>query len=188
MFGWIAAGVAVALGWVVTRAWRHDAAIKSGEVMDVRNLLPDGQGDCLARVLGERLYRVELQIEARHVADAAAVLPLRLTVTRVSDVGDAEVVYDGMRSLVALAHLGTGHEKRGDGSTHFWGSLPLLELTSTSIVRLRFEASAPTMEALDGREIASVDKASLVVKENVRPWVASSALVDRVDLEGSYRP
>jgi len=66
--------------------------------------------------------------------------------------------------------------------------LPLLEFTSTSIVRLRIEASAATTETVDGREIARVDKASLVVKENVRPWVASSALVDRVDLEGSYRP
>ncbi|GEM_PF-5309094 len=188
MFGWIAAGVAVPLGWVVMRAWRQDAAIKSGEVMDVRNLLPDGQGDCLVRVLGERLYRVELQVEAIHVADTDAELPLRLTVTRVSDDGDADIVYDGIRSLVALAHLGAGCDKRSDGSTQFWGSLPLLEFTSTSIVRLRFEASAPTTEAADGREIARIDKASLVVKENVRPWIASSTLVDRVDVEGSYRP
>ena len=43
MIGWaISAGVGVA-GLFVFRSWRKDAAIKSGEVMDVRDLLPEGR-------------------------------------------------------------------------------------------------------------------------------------------------
>ena len=55
MIDWgISAGLGV-VGLFVLRAWRKAVAFRSGEVMDVRDLLPDRQEDCLVRVLGKRL-------------------------------------------------------------------------------------------------------------------------------------
>ena len=181
MLGWaIGAGAGLA-GYFVARSLRKDAAIKSGEVMDVRDLLTDGEGDCLVRVLGERLYRVELQIEATISVDAPPELPCRLTVYRTGENGDEGVVYDGTRSLSALRSFAAGSQKQPGGTLQFWGSLPLLEFRSPAIVRLRFEAAMPV-----GEDAGRIDKASLVVKEDVRPMVASSKELDRIELPLPY--
>ena len=179
MLGWaIVAGVGIA-GFFVLRSWRQDLALKSGEVMDVRNVLPAGQGDCLVRVLGERLYRVELQIEATFSSDEAASLPCRLTVFRSIDDGDEAAVWDGTRPLVELLPLAAGTKRGPSGTRQVWGSLPLLEFSTEAIARLRFEVEVPIVEVVDGREVARVDKANLVVKENVRALSAPRKLVER---------
>ncbi|MCR9096290.1 MAG: hypothetical protein NXI30_18850 [bacterium] len=179
MLGWaIIAGVGIA-GFVVLRSWRKDLALKSGEVMDVRNVLPDGQGDCLVRVLSERLYRVELQVEGTLSSDEAASFPCRLTVFRSSDDGGEAAVWDGTRPLVELLPLAAGTSRGPSGSRRVWGSLPVLEFSSDALARFRFEVELTVVEVVDGREIARLDKANLVVKENVRALPAPRKLVER---------
>ena len=185
MIGWaISAGIG-AVGLFVLRAWRKDAAIRSGEVMDVRDLLPDGQGDCLVRVLGERLYRVELQVEATIANQAATSLPCRLVLTRSSDHGDEAPVWEGTRPLVELLPLAAGSRSRPDGTRQVWGSFPLLEFRAEAITRLRFEVEIPVVEAAEGQPIARLDKANLVVKENVRPLVLPARWVERIAIRAS---
>ncbi|MEM9176568.1 MAG: hypothetical protein AAGC67_15195 [Myxococcota bacterium] len=175
MIGW-ALGIGVGIvGTFVWRAWRKDAAIKSGEVMDVRDLLPEGEGDCLVRVLGERLYRVELQLEATLPATASSDLPCSLVIDRLDDDGSDAIVWSGTRSLAELRTFAAGAETQPGGSVRFWGSVPLLEFKSPAIVRLRFEVSLPL-----GESGVRIDKATLVVKEDVRPMVASKKRLDRV--------
>ncbi len=187
MIGWaLSVGVGV-VGLVVLRAWRKDAALSSGEVMDVRDLLPEGQGDCLVRVLGERLYRVDVQLEATIAADAKPSLPCRLTITRANDQGDEEAVFEGMRPLVDLLPLAAGSRVGPAGERHCWGSFPLLELSSEAIARMRFEVELPITEAVDGREIARIEKANLVVKENVRPLLVPARLLERVAIPSPMR-
>ena len=95
--------------------------------------------------------------------------------------GDEGVVYDGTRSLSALRSFAAGSQKQPGGTLQFWGSLPLLEFRSPAIVRLRFEAAMPV-----GEDAGRIDKASLVVKEDVRPMVASSKELDRIELPLPY--
>lgn len=188
MIGWaISAGVGVT-GLLVLRAWRKDAAIKSGEVMDVRDLLPQGQGDCLVRVLGERLYRVEIQVEARVSTGTEPSLPCRLTLTRSSDHGDEEAIWDGTRSLVELLPFAAGSRTVGGDARQVWGSFPLLEFETEAITRLRFEVELPVMEVADGREVARIDKANLVVKENVRSLGGPAKRLERVMIRMPERP
>jgi hypothetical protein len=180
VIGWgISFGVGV-VGLFVLRAWRKDAAIRSGEVMDVRDLLPDGQGDCLVRVLGERLYRVEIQVEATIANEEAMSLPCRLVLTRSSDHGDEVPVWEGTRRLVELLPLAAGSRPQPGGPRQVWGSFPLLEFTPEAITRLRFEVEIPVAEAAEGQPIARLDKANLVVKENVRPLVLPARWIERI--------
>ncbi len=153
--------------------------------MDVRDLLPEGQGDCLVRVLGERLYRVEIQLEATITDEAATSLPCRLVLTRSRDHGDPEPLWEGTRPLVELLPLAAGSRLQPGGERQIWGSLPLLELRTESIGRLRFEVEMPVVETVEGRPVARIDKANLVVKENVRPLVLPARLIERVAIRAS---
>lgn len=182
MLGWALAAVAGGVGWAVARAWRQDLAIRSGEVMDVRDLMPTGQGECVVRVLGARLYRVEIHLEASVATTGEATLPCRLTVTRSADEGEGEVVYDGQCSLIGQLPLASVSRSESEQARRFGGSVPLLELDTEGIARLRFEASFAPSETLDGREVGRIEKASLVVKEDVRPMIIGRHHLDRVTL------
>ena len=82
MLPWIVPLLGIA-GLLAFRSWKQDVAIRSGELMDVRDLSPTGEVDVEVRVLAERLYRVELQIEG-WVFPAARdwALPCRVVVTK----------------------------------------------------------------------------------------------------------
>lgn len=176
-------GVASGVGWVLSRSWRRDRAIRSGEVMDIRDVLPDGDADCVVRVLGERLYRVELQLTA-FVADGVSdALPYRLVLSRQCDDGEGEIVYAGERSLASLVEFASGTQRVPGGRT-LWGCLPLLEFRSPELVRLRFEVELPVIDDRGGECAGRLEKASLVVKEMVRPMPARKAQLDRVTLAG----
>lgn len=62
-WGWVVP-MAAGVGLVAWRSRRQDAAIRSGELMDLRDALPGGEADVEIRVLPNRRYRVELQLEA----------------------------------------------------------------------------------------------------------------------------
>ena len=179
-------------GLLVYRAWQHDAALRSGELMDVRDVLPEGEVELELRALGGRRYRLELQFEAclmvspdhdfsaRHIGSDSGVLPYRLRVEKT----DGPILYERERSLQDLfgiassARESTGTGGRQRWSSRHWGCVPLLDFQSSSLGRLRFEFSIRLND-----DNARIEKAQLVLKEDVRRLRYSAALLDRISID-----
>ena len=184
MLAWMVAGGAGVLGWALLRFARVDAHREAGEVVDMRSLLPEGDGDCRVRVLPQRLYRVELHVEASLENGIRPQWPLRTTLTRITDEGDQEVLYDAERPLLELSNREIGGTTVAGGHERIWGAFPLIEFASESIVRVRFEASLSLGEEFGGA-CSRIDKASLVVREDVRPSRRAAGRVDRISIDES---
>jgi len=183
-------------GLFVYRAWRHDSAMRSGELMDVRDVLPTGEAEMELRALGGRWYRLELQFEACICAPdsdaeaqtggaAAAILPYRLSVER----SDGEPLYERERALSELLGLASSAiESSGEGGdervrARYWGSVPLLDFRSDSLGRLRFDFS------IAGRAPhAWLVKGQLVLKEDVRRLPHRASLLDRIEIRADASP
>ncbi len=179
-------------GLLVYRAWQHDAALRSGELMDVRDVLPDGEVDIELGALGGRLYRLELQFEAcvecprdddpsaEAMSEHTGELLYRLRVER----PDGPILYERERPLQNLFGMASSAgEKTGIGSrrgvlSRHWGCVPLLEFQPESLGRLRFDFS---IQPSGSR--ARLDKAQLVLKENVRRLRYPAALLDRIQID-----
>ena len=187
---WLAPLVGVS-GLLVYRAWRHEAAVHSGELMDVRDVMPEGEADLELRALGGRFYRVELQFEACvrapasederiEQADGAARLPYRLGVTR----SDGALLYERERPLSDLFGIASSEiERVGRGrsvevQSRHWGCVPLLDFRSSTLGRLRFEFSIATPQSG-----VRLEKAQLVLKEGVKRLRHRKALLDRIEIE-----
>lgn len=183
-------------GFLVYRAWRQDVAMRSGELMDVRDVLPTGEVEMELRALGGRWYRLELQFEAclsepeagsdAEVADpAAAILPYRLSVER----PDGATLYERERPLDELFGLASSaHESSGQGrgkrmQARYWGNVPLLDFRSDCLGRLRFDFSIAT----DAPQIMLL-KAQLVLKEDVRRLHHRATLLDRIEIQAGATP
>ncbi len=184
-------------GFLVYRAWRHDSAMRSGELMDVRDVLPTGEADMELRALGGRWYRLELQFEAclaepepeREQAaldPTAAILPYRLSVER----SDGAILYERERALSELFGLASSAgESSGAGRTkrmqaRYWGSVPLLDFRSDCLGRLRFDFSIASVAPQ-----AWLEKGQLVLKEDVRRLHHRAPLLDRIEIQaGASQP
>ncbi len=195
--------VVVVASFVLRALWRANAR-RSGEIVEVRSALPEGEVDAEIRALVDRRYRLELLFEARTrsrggregSAPCAAlvekVFPYQLVVREADEPGG--VLYERSGFLQDLFAFGTtSHEPRGTASglephASHWGSLPLLEFESGSLRRLRIELSIPEGEGglrSTTDYDAHLDKASLVVKEDVRPLPGAAGAMDRVVFEAS---
>ena len=184
------------IGFLATRSWRQDSAIRSGELMDVRDVLPSGEADLEVRVLANRRYRVELQFEAQtglvepgtlspETSIHEAAFPFQLIVEH-ADSGAGGVVYERSRVLedfFPVTHLSP--HGGNEAARRYAGAIPLLEFVSDGLVRLRFDLSiaATTQVERRGQQTAGrLDKAYLVIKEDVRPWRMKSALLDHIEI------
>lgn len=175
--------------------------------MDLRDVLPSGEGQIELRALAHRRYRLELQFEAVLEAPTpsaspdgvandpeAGRFPFRLCVER----SDGAILYERARELgdlFAMAStapgaanrtaqgtaLGPGAGRSGaSAAQRVWGSVPLLEFETPELGRLCFDfAIEPRTRA--GR----LEKAQLVLKENVRPLRVTRTQLDFVHLEAA---
>ncbi len=180
MLPWIVPLVGLA-GILAFRSWKQDVAIRSGELMDVRDVDPSGDVDIEVCVLADRLYRVELHVEGvlnPSMRDRA--LPCRLIVTKADSDACGEIVHDEERVLGELLPFAAGRETDAAGHLVFWGSLPLLEFNSESLLRLRFELTVAPNDDVGGVRAGQIVKAAIVVKEGVRPLRASGGILPRI--------
>jgi hypothetical protein len=169
-------------GLLVYRAWRSEVAMRSGELMDVRDVMPTGEADMELRALGGRWYRLELQFEAclSEPGPAGAILPYRLSVER----SDGAMLYERERALSELFRLASSADEsvgQGDArraQARYWGSVPLLDFRSDSLGRLRFDFSIESAAPQ-----ARLEKAQLVLKEDVRRLSLRAPLLDRVEIQ-----
>ena len=169
-------------GLLVYRAWRHEVAMRSGELMDVRDVMPTGAAEMELRALGGRWYRLELQFEAcvSERGPAGAMLPYRLSVER----SDGAMLYERERALSELFRLAASAEEstgpRGArcAQARYWGAVPLLDFRSDSLGRLRFDFSIESASPQ-----ASLEKAQLVLKEDVRRLPHRPPLLDRIEIQ-----
>ena len=177
---WIVPLLGIA-GLLAFRSWKQDVAIRSGELMDVRDLSPTGEVDVEVRVLAERLFRIELQIEGWVFPVARdRALPCRLVVTKADSVAEGEVICDLHLTLGDLLPFAAGSETDAAGRLSFWGNLPLLEFSTESLLRLRFEVSILLDEDAGESQTGQVVKAAVVVKEGVRPLQARGGKLERI--------
>jgi len=187
MWVWIAPFIG-AVGFLAYRSWSQDVAIRSGELMDVRDVYADGvpgEGDVdlEVRVLADRLYRIELQMEAWIAASKATdEFPCRLVITKSDAAAEGEVVYAGDFTLGERAQFLAGHAPGEEGGQSVWGSLPLLEFRCQSLVRLRFELSLPSEDRRQDGVAGRMTKASVVVKEAVRGLRARRGTLERIEI------
>ena len=172
--------------------------------MDVREVPPDGEVDLEVRVLAARRYRLELQFEASTriltgegtsgMAGTAspAAFPYRLRVLALGDGDLASDLYESarnLRDLFGLACCARSPEgaRTGTSSTiSHWGSVPLLEFESSTLGRIRFEFSIePSEQGTVGaaRFESHLDKAWLVLKEDVHKLRVPSALLDSLPVD-----
>lgn len=183
-------------GFLVYRAWRQDVAMRSGELMDVRDVLPTGEVEMELRALGGRWYRLELQFEAcfpeadlggeaTEADPAGSILPYRLSVER----PDGAILYERERPLGELFGLASSaRESSGQGQNkrvqaRYWGSVPLLDFRSDCLGRLRFDFSIASHAPQVGLE-----KAQLVLKEDVRRLHHRATLLDRIEIQAGATP
>jgi hypothetical protein len=188
---WLVPFVGVS-GLLVCRAWRHDAALRSGELMDVRDVFPDGAVDLELLALSGRFYRLELQFEAvieapaenestvREESSPSGDLPYWLRVERI----DGPILYERERALSELFRLASSAREpsasggRSRPTRLHWGCVPLLDFRASSPTRLRFEFSIPTPYGQ-----TRLEKAQLILKEDVRPLRYSKSLLDRLAID-----
>ena len=186
-------------GFFAYRAWQVDAAMRSGELMDVRDLLPEREAEIDLRALAGRCYRLELQFEAcisqsdvgvdadvdgedggDETDSIGASLPYRLSVER----SDGAILYERERWLTELFGLAwraseaSGHGRQKQRRARYWGSVPLLDFRSLSLGCLRLDFSID-----DRRGRARLEKGQLVLKEGVRRLPRRASLLDRVEIE-----
>lgn len=200
---WVGAALGV-VGILAWRSWRQDAAWRSGELMDVRDVLPSGEGHVEVRVLANRRYRVELQIEARlattHDASAATpraddterAFPFELVVSRADGGPTDALVHQTVGALEPL--LGVATDRRVEQVSSpggaieracHAGAVPLLELVADGLVRLRFELAVRVEHRrTDGEHTTTgrLEKAFLVVKEEVRPLRGRGLDFERIEV------
>jgi len=187
MLVWIAPFVGAAC-FLAYRSWSQDVAIRSGELMDVRDVygdgLPgDGDVDLEVRVLADRLYRIELQLEAWIAANKATdEFPCRLVITKADADAQGEVVYAGDFTLGERAKFLAGRAPSPEGGVLVWGCLPLLEFRCRSLVRLRFELSLPSEDRRERGPVGRMTKASVVVKEEARGLRARRGTLERIEI------
>jgi len=187
MLVWITPFVGAAC-FLAYRSWSQDVAIRSGELMDVRDVYGDGlpgEGDVdlEVRVLADRLYRIELQMEAWIAASKATdEFPCRLVITKADADAQGEVVYAGDFTLGERAKFLAGRAPSPEGGVSVWGCLPLLEFRCQSLVRLRFEVSLPSEDQRESGPVGRMTKASVVVKEEVRGLRARRGTLERIEI------
>ena len=99
---------------------------------------------------------------------------------------EGEIVHAGDFNLGERAPFLAGRASATDGGTSIWGSLPLLEFRSESLVRLRFEVSLPVEDRSEGVVRGRMQKASVVVKEDVRGLRARRGTLERVEIPSAH--
>ena len=82
--------------------------------------------------------------------------------------------------MADLLPFAVGSETDAAGRLSFWGNLLLLEFTTESLLRLRFEVSTSLDEDAGELQTGQVVKAAVVVKEGVRPLQARGGKLERI--------
>lgn len=213
MLEWLAP-LATGAGVFAWRSWHRDAAIRSGELMDVRDLMPAGDARLELRALQDRLYRIELQLElaprspddapqaAQQIGRGPAEIELAVhriaadpPATSARGAGDTRsrapvdaLVHSSQLPLATRLReaVRAGIASEGTHRGSLQGALPLLELQTDALVRLRFDVTLSQPRVVverGGRPTAMrVVKAHAVIKERVRPLRLPKGALERVQV------
>ncbi len=194
MLYWLAPIVA-GVGWGAWRSWRRDASIRSGELMDVRDLLPDGTASLELRALQDRLYRVEIQLELEPAmgdggevsSDAADAIELTIHRSGLGGCDGADVLLHATQGSIRASvrsALRAGLVCEHADSGRMQGSLPIAEFDVDALVRLRFDLALAqhglVLDTRSGRRRMRVVKAHAAIKERVRPLRLPGGVPERV--------